>query len=77
MLSERLEYSGLTEGHLVPKGKMIWVSGGIPKETYDKLDQQQMMGPSERYGKLSVTGKFEYGGQYGHLGGYNYQIEPT
>ena len=77
VLSERLEYSGFAEGHLVPKGRMIWVSGGIPKEMYDRLDQQQMMGPTERYGRLSVTGKFEYGGRYGHLGGYNCQIMPT
>ncbi len=76
-LSERLEYSGFAAGHLVPKGRMLWVSGGIPKEIYEKLDQQQMMGPTERYGKLSITGKFEYGGQYGHLDGYNSQIVPN
>ena len=39
VLSERLEYSGYAEGHLVPKGKMLWVEGGIPKEIYDKLNQ--------------------------------------
>ena len=43
---------------------------------YDELTQQQMMGPSERYGKLVITGKFEYGGRYGHLGGYDSQITP-
>ncbi len=32
VLSERLEFSGFAVGHLVPKGRMIWVSGGIPKE---------------------------------------------
>ena len=32
VLSERLEYSGFAVEHLVPKGRMIWVSGGIPKE---------------------------------------------
>ena len=31
VLSERLEYSGLTEGHLVPKGRMVWVEGGLPQ----------------------------------------------
>ena len=76
VLSERLEYSGFAAGHLAPKGRMIWVAGGIPKEVYDELTQQQMMGPSERYGKLVITGKFEYGGQYGHLGGYDFQITP-
>ncbi len=77
VLSERLEYSGFAEGHLVPKGRLIWVSGGIPKEVYDKLNQQQMMGPVERYGKVKVTGKFEHGGKYGHIGGYDQQITPT
>jgi hypothetical protein len=76
VLCERLEYSGFATGHLVPKGQLIWVSGGIPKEVYDRLNLQQMMGPSERYGKLRITGKFEYGGQYGHLGGYDAQITP-
>jgi hypothetical protein len=77
VLSERLEYSGLAAGHLVPKGRMIWVSGGIPKEVYDKLSQQQMMGPLERYGKVRITGKFEYGDKYGHLGGFDQQITPA
>jgi len=77
VLAERLEYSGYAEGHLVPRGKMLWVEGGIPLEIYNQLYQQQMMGPDERYGKLKVKGKFEYGGQYGHVGAYNYQITPS
>jgi hypothetical protein len=76
VLSERLEYSGFAAGHLIPKGRMIWISGGIAKEVYDKLDQQQMMGPLERYDKVRITGKFEYGEKYGHLGGYDRQITP-
>ncbi len=32
---------------------------------------QQMMGPLERYGKVGVKGKFEYGGKYGHIGAYS------
>ena len=61
----------------MPKGKMLWVEGGIPKEIYDKLNQQQMMGPSERYGKLRIEGMLEYGGKYGHLGSYDAQIVPS
>ena len=76
-LSERLELSGLAVGHLVPRGRMIWVSGGISKDVYDSLSQQQMMGPIERYGKVRMTGKFESGGKYGHVGGYDQQITPT
>jgi len=76
VLCEKLENSGYTAGHLVPKGQMIWIEGGIPIEIYNQLPVQQMMGPSERYGTISVKGKFEYGGQYGHLGGFNAQIIP-
>lgn len=77
VLSERLEYSGLAEQHLVPKGRMLWVEGGIPQAIYDRLYEQQMMGPTERYGKVRVTGLFEYGSEYGHLGTYSSQIVPS
>ena len=77
VITENLEDSGYAEGHLIPNGRMIWVEGGIPKEVYDKLYQQQMMGPEERYGKVRVTGKFEYGGTYGHVGDYSSQIVPS
>ncbi len=76
VLSEKLEYSGYAEGHLVPKGRMVWIEGGIPEEVYGKLYQQQMMGPSERYGKVRVKGIFEYGAEYGHLGAYTSRIVP-
>lgn len=77
VIAERLDYSGYAEGHLVPKGEMIWIEGGISKEVYDKLNQQQKMGPLERFGKVRIIGKFEYGGRYGHLDGYDQQITPT
>jgi len=77
ILSKNLEYSGYAEGHLVPKGRMVWIEGGIPREVYDALYQQQMMGPTERYGKVRLKGKFEYGAKYGHLGGYSSQIIPS
>jgi hypothetical protein len=56
---------------------MMWIEGGIPRDVFDQLHQQRMMGPTERYGKLSITGKFEYGGKYGHVGAYEAQIVPT
>jgi hypothetical protein len=77
VLSEKLSYSGQVEGHLIPSGRMLWIEGGISKEIYDNLNQQEMMGPTERYGKISIKGTFEYGGQYGQLGQYNYQIIPS
>jgi hypothetical protein len=77
VIAESLEYSGYAEEHLVPKGQMIWVEGGMPIEVYDVLYQQSMMVPEERYGKVRITGKFEYGGKYGHLGGHISQIVPS
>jgi len=77
VLCQGLKYSGLAEGHLVPEGELIWVEGGLPLEVYNKLHQQQMMGPAERYGKVRMKGKFHYGGRYGHMGGYRFQITPA
>ena len=77
VLCEELEYSGYTEGHLVPGERMLWFEGGIPTEIYGQLYEQNMMGPNEQYGELRVEGIFRYGGHYGHLGGYKYQITPS
>ena len=61
----------------MPKGKMVWIEGGIPGEVYEALNQQSMMGPNELYGRVRITGKFEYGGKYGHLGAYESEIVPS
>ncbi len=76
VLSENLDYSGHAQGHLAPEGTMLWIKGGIPKEVHDSLYEQQMMGPSERYGRIRIRGKFEFGEKFGHLGQYDYQIIP-
>ena len=76
VLSEELVYSGNAPGHLIPEGEMLWIEQGVPKEIYDNAYQQQMMGPLERYGKVIMTGKFEYGEKYGHVGGFDSQIIP-
>lgn len=64
------------EGRGVPIGTLIWVEGGIPQELQSKMHTQTVSpsGYIERLGKLKVTGRFEAGGKYGHLGGYQYQI---
>ena len=77
VLSDKLEYSGYAEGHLAPRGRMLWIEGEIPEEVHDQLYQQTMMGPEECYGKVRLKGKFEYGGKYGHAGGYSSQIIPS
>ena len=77
VLTEELKHSGYAEGHLTTSSRMLWFEGGIPTDIYDKLYEQNMMGPSERYGKILVKGTFQYGGQYGHLGAFKYQITPS
>ena len=77
VLCERLEPSGYAEGHLAPEGTMIWVEGGVPKDVYEALHTQEMMGPEERFGKVRVHGRYEQGSEYGHLGGFSSQIVPT
>ncbi|MHC4310561.1 MAG: hypothetical protein ACYSSN_11500 [Planctomycetota bacterium] len=77
VLCEELVYSGNAPGHLIPKGKMLWIENGVPREIYDSAYQQQMMGPLERYARVRIKGKFEYGGKYGHLGGLDSQIIPS
>ena len=77
VLSEELKQSGYAEGHLIPGERMLWIEGGIPTDIHDDLYEQHMMGPSEHYGKVLMKGTFKYGGQYGHLGAYKYQISPS
>ena len=77
VLSERLELSGFADDHLVPKGTLIWVEGGIPPNFHDSLHSQQMMGPEERFGKIRIKGEYETEGRYSHTGNYDSQIKPT
>lgn len=76
LLCEGLKYTGLAEGHVGPDGETMWVEGGLPLDVYENLYVQSDMGPKERYGKIRVKGKFETGGQYGHLGAHRSQITP-
>ncbi|MFC2006617.1 hypothetical protein ACFLUQ_00395 [Chloroflexota bacterium] len=77
VLSEDLAFSEFAYGHLVPEGRMIWIEGGIPEYIYKELYKQDMIGPEEHFGKVRVSGTFEYGKEYGHLGSYNSQITPS
>ena len=76
-MSEKLLHSIYAGGHLISNGKMIWAEVGMAKEVHDRLYQQHMIGPTERFGKVRLEGKFECGAKYGHLGGYSYQITPS
>ena len=77
VLSEELEFTGSAEGRLWPRGQMVWIADNlIPREVYDQLYQQELIGPIERYGKLRIKGRFDYGERYGHLGSFSAQIVP-
>ena len=77
-LSERLEPTGFSEGHLWPRGRMVWIENNlISEEIYDRLYKQDMIGPLERYGKIRIRGRFEHGERYGHGGGFTAQIVPS
>ena len=78
VLSEMMEYSGFADGHLWPKGQMIWIENNpILSEIYGQFFEQTMIGPTERYGKLRIEGRFDYGARYGHAGGFVAQIVPA
>jgi hypothetical protein len=69
--------STIAPGNLAPQGEFIWLEGGLPLETRDKLYTQTVKlssGYPEHYGKVRITGRFQSGGQFGHLGAYKYQI---
>jgi len=75
-LSGSLQPASSGEWRIVPSQPLIWIEGGIPEETFNTLFKQTSTpsGYPEYYGKMNVTGIFETGGQYGHLGAYKYQI---
>ncbi len=75
-LCERLTV--LDNGRFAPDGEVIWINSGLPVEVYNRLSSQQAFpdGFVQHYGRIKVTGKFEYGGKYGHLGGFRFQITP-
>ncbi len=69
--------STIMPGNLAPQGELVWLEGGLPKAIHDKLYTQTVnlsSGYPEHYGKIRITGRFQSGGQFGHLGGYKYQL---
>jgi hypothetical protein len=75
-LSGSLGPSSYGAGRIVPTNPLIWVAGGITQELQNELYSQSdtPSGYPEHFGKLIVTGKFESGGNYGHMDAYHYRI---
>ncbi len=63
----------------IPGQPLIWMTGNFPQSVYDQLYTQSdtPSGYTEHYGRVRVTGKFEYGGRYGHLDAYEYLLTVT
>jgi hypothetical protein len=75
-LAQRLEPSVFAPGNLKPGGALIWIKGGLREEVRQQLYLQSdnPTGYPAHFGKVRLTGKLEYGGQYGHLDSYQYQL---
>jgi len=76
VLAERLAPSDFAPGNLQPAGTKIWVKNGLP-DNVNKLLSLQPDNPTgypAHYGKVALTGILEYGGQYGHMNAYWYQL---
>jgi len=75
-LAERLIPSSFAPGNLQPDGVKIWAYGGIPAEISAQLYTQSnnSTGYPAHYGKVELTGTLEYGGGYGQMNSYQYQL---
>jgi hypothetical protein len=78
-LAASLGPSSSNPSRIVPEGDLIWIKGGITEDLFNRLYTQSdtPSGYPEHFGKVKVTGKFETGGQYGHMNAYRYQITIT
>lgn len=77
VLAERLEADDFAPGNLKPRGILIWIKGGLSEEVREHLYPQteNVTGYPAHYGKVRLEGKLEYGGNYGHLNSYRFQLE--
>jgi hypothetical protein len=76
VLAERLISSDFAPGNLQPDGLKIWVKNGLPEGISQQLYLQanNPTGYPAHYGKVELTGTLEYGGQYGQMNSYQYQL---
>jgi hypothetical protein len=76
VLAEYLEPSSFAPGNVQPAGTLIWIQGGLSEEVSQQLYLQpdNPTGYPAHYGKVELTGKLEYGGKYGHLDSYEFQL---
>jgi hypothetical protein len=75
-LAGELVSAGYRPDNLIPQAPLIWLTGDLGPDVYNHLSQQANTpsGYTERYGKVRVTGIFQYGSKYGHLDAYSYLL---
>jgi hypothetical protein len=76
VIAEHLEPQTSRPGNVEPEGILIWVKGRLPAEAEAQLYPQpnNPTGYPAHYGKVEITGTFEYGSKYGHMDAYHYQL---
>lgn len=79
VVCETLEPQEGWDGNYIPGGTMIWATGSFPENMKSKLYVQSNnpTGYPAYYGKVEVTGVYEYGSKYGHMDAYHYQLNIT
>jgi hypothetical protein len=78
-LSSGLTPASYNPANFAPVQPLIWITGNLGQTVYDGLLHQSntLSGYTENFGKVRITGQFQYGSKYGHLNAYNYQIFVT
>jgi hypothetical protein len=76
VVAEYIEPQPYWPGNYQPAGIKIWVQGGLPDDVSTRLYLQlnNPTGYPAHFGKVEVTGVFEYGGNYGHMNAYKYLL---
>jgi len=76
ILANDIQYTGNGEQkELTKAGSAIWFAGFLPLKVQGKLYQHTSPDAGlEHYGKVRVTGLFEYGGPYGYGNAYRCRI---
>jgi hypothetical protein len=75
-LAASLVASTYNPSNVTPVQPLIWVTGDLGQSVYPNLKQQTNTpsGYTEYYGRVRITGLFQFGARYGHLDAFNYLI---
>jgi hypothetical protein len=79
VICESLEQRNPEAPYYRPGGVQIWFRGALPEEVEKGLSVQNNdpTGYPAYFGKVEVTGVFQYGESYGHMDAYKYQMQVT